>query len=79
MFSRTYCRERASVQSNLFSHSVRLDKIGRLFGDGDDRSDGMPTDLAREDGRVDDAEALNAEHAKACVNDASIGGGADAR
>ena len=60
-------------------YSVRLDKIGRLFGDGDDRSDWMPTDLVREDGRVDDSEALDAEYAQAWVNDASVGGGTHAR
>ena len=60
-------------------YSLRLDKIGRFFGDGDDRSDRMPADLVREDRRVDDSEALDAEYAQAWVNDASIRGGTHAR
>lgn len=60
-------------------YSLRLDKIGRLFGDGNDRSDWMPADLVREDRRVDDSEALDAEYAQAWVDDASIGGGTHAR
>jgi hypothetical protein len=39
----------------------------------------MAADLVREDGCVDDAQALDAEHAQARVNDTSIGRGADAR
>ena len=54
-------------------YSVRLDDIGRLFGDGDDRSNWMSADLVREDGRVDDSEGLDAEYAQAWVDDASIG------
>lgn len=42
---------------------VRLDNIGCLLSDGDDRRDRVSADLVREDGRIDDAEALDAEHA----------------
>jgi hypothetical protein len=35
-------------------------------------------DLVREDGRVDDAEARDAEYAQAWVDDARLGGCADA-
>ena len=35
-----------------------------LFGDGDDRSEWMPADLVREDGRVDESEGLGAGNAQ---------------
>ena len=51
-------------QSNCLScFCFRLDNIRCLFGDGDDWSCGMTADLIREDGRVDDAETLDAEYA----------------
>jgi hypothetical protein len=58
---------------------VRLDDIRRLFRNGNDRGDGVPTDLIREDGCVDDAQALDPKHAQAWVDDARLRGGADAR
>lgn len=58
---------------------VHFNDVGRLFCDSDDRRDRMAADLVREDGCVDDAQALDAEHAQARVNDTSIGRGADAR
>jgi hypothetical protein len=39
----------------------------------------MAADLVGKDRRVDDAEALDAEHAQTRVDDASIRRGADAR
>ena len=68
----------ASELSFKLGTGIRLDHVRCLFGDGDDRSDGVPANLVREDGRVDDAEALDAEHAQARVDDARLGGGADA-
>lgn len=61
------------------SLSVLFDNIGCLFGDGNDRSDGVPADLIRKHGRIDDAEALDAKDTQARVNNAGIGRGADAR
>jgi hypothetical protein len=39
----------------------------------------VSTDLIRKDGRIDDAEALDAKDAQARVNNAGIGRGTDAR
>ena len=63
----------------ILSRSVLLDNIGCLFGNGNDRSDGVPTDLIRKDRRIDDAEALDAKDSQARVNHAGIERGADAR
>jgi hypothetical protein len=41
---------------------VFLDDVRRPFSDSDDYCGGVSTDLVREDGRVDDAEALDAEY-----------------
>ena len=56
---------------------IRLDNVRGLFGNGDDRSDGVPADLVREYRRVDDAQALDAEDTQARVDDARLGGRAD--
>ena len=66
------------VEIRRLGAGIRLDNVRGLFGNGDDRSDGVPADLVREDRRVDDAEALDAEDAQARVDDARLGGRADA-
>ena len=66
------------VEIERLGAGIRLDNVRGLFGNGDDRSDGVPADLVREDRRVDDAEALDAEDAQARVDDARLGGRADA-
>ena len=52
----------ASFEGNL-DLGVFLDNVRCLFSDGDDRRGGVSADLVREDGRVDDAEALDAKYA----------------
>jgi hypothetical protein len=72
-------RRKGTIKFDLrLGRGVRLDKVRRLFSDGDDWSAGVPADLVREDGRVDDAEARDAEYAQAWVDDARLGGCADA-
>jgi hypothetical protein len=51
-----------SFEGNL-DLGVFLDNVRRPFSDGDDRRGGVSADLVREDGRVDDAEALDAKYA----------------
>ena len=66
------------VKLRRLDAGIRLDNVRGLFGDGDDRSDGVSADLVREYRRVDDAQALDAKDAQARVDDARLGGGADA-
>ena len=54
---------RTSLSSCPSCFRVRLDNVRCLFGDGDDWGYGVTADLVREDGRVDDAETLDAEYA----------------
>lgn len=56
---------------------ARFDYISRLFGDSDDRCGRVPADLVWEHGCINDAEALDAEHAEMRVNDARFGRSAD--
>ena len=65
------------VEIGRLGAGIRLDNVRGLFGDGDDRSNGVPADLVREYRRVDDAEALDAEDAQARVDDARLRGRAD--
>ena len=54
-------RKGTSAEWNL-SLGVFLDDVRRPFSDSDDHCCGVSTDLVREDGRVDDAEALYSEY-----------------
>ncbi|SRR6266404_2699515 len=51
---------------------TRFDYIGCFFSDCDDRRNGVPANLVWEYRRVDDAEALNAEHAEIGVDSARL-------
>jgi hypothetical protein len=52
---------------------TRFDYIGRLFSDSDDYCGGVPADLVREHGRVNDAEALDAEYTEMRIDDTRLG------
>lgn len=45
-------------QAILVADARQLDQVRRPLRDGDHNGTGMPGDLVREDGRIDDAERL---------------------
>jgi hypothetical protein len=50
-------------QSSSSRACISLDNVRCLFGDSDDRGGGVAAELVRKNRRIDDAEALDAEHA----------------